>query len=143
MIHERAQEVAPNIKYEFSMLEWSHNKVLDCSENSQDKNGYLECFLLHSRNLVDFFIKPSNYHANSDVIARNFFVDDSVWSSKESTLCKYIVSERDKINKTLAHLTFERINEKTWDVCRIWDDLSEAKSKFLSCLGSGQKPWFN
>lgn len=143
MIHEKAQAVAPNIKYEFSMLEWTCKEVFKHAENSQDRNGHLECFLLHARNLLDFFVKPKSYRKKSDVIVRDFFKDGSIWESKEKKLLHYTLNERDEIHKTLAHLTFERIEQKIWDVCRISSELNQAKSEFLGTLDSAQRSWFN
>ncbi len=142
MVHKKAKEVAPDVQYEFDMLEWAYKKLSSDALNTTNKrNAYGECFLIHARNLIDFFVPPCR-RRDDDVFASHFFDEPEKWEEHESDLCQYARKERDDINKTLAHLTYRRISEKNWNEERISNGLETAKSKFLGLLAPEQRRWF-
>ena len=135
MVNKRAKDVEPNVQYEFDMIEWAYERFSGSPKSENERNAYLECFLIHARNLLDFFVKPQNSRTD-DVLARHFFENDTQWQQKEDGICTFVKKERDTIHKTVAHLTYERINEKTWDVRRIFNELESAKLMFLEMLAT-------
>jgi hypothetical protein len=72
------------------------------------RDAVLEAFLIHARNLIDFFIGPSNYK-KEDVIAADYFSSPDVWRRglKKDGLHKV----RERIGKKLAHLTYRRLQD--------------------------------
>lgn len=141
MNKENLKAVAPNVQYEIEMLDWSYQKVMHQSEKWQMSSCYVECFLLHARNLVDFYVKPMGAKPD-DVFARLFFIDQTKWEATENQICSLIKSERSMINKKLAHLTYARIDKQCWDVCGIYSELQHAKSIFMGLLDSEKRAWF-
>lgn len=142
MIHAKTKNVTDNVKYEFDMLEWTYFKLSnDDASSKQEKNAYIECFLIHARNLTDFF-SPQLSAQNDDVLASHFFDNAEVWKSHESNLCQYIKSQRSDINKTLAHLTYYRVKPKQWEGARIYDELRKAKNLFFELLTPEQRKSF-
>lgn len=141
MNEEKTEKVAPNIKYEFDMLEWSYIKVTNSNKKGNEHNSYIECFLLHVRNLIDFFVEP-NHSQSDDVLAQHFFENPSIWIEKEMNICSFVQSERSEINKTLAHLTYKRTTQKQWNLVKLHNELQDAKSEFLALLTDKQKKWF-
>ena len=101
-------------------------------------NSLLESFLLHFRNLRDFFYpeKPHQY----DVLAEHFLVN---WNDKRPEMPETFSKLRDNVNKRVAHISYKRLeflNERDWptqdmlnDVKKVWDSfyngLTEDKRK--------------
>lgn len=142
MIDTKTKNVTDNVKYEFDMLEWTYLRLSnDRASSKEEMNAYIECFLIHARNLTDFFA-PRRSTQNDDVLANHFFDNSEVWKSHESNLCQYIKSQRSDINKTLAHLTYHRVKPKQWEGARIYDELRKAKDLFLELLTPERRKWF-
>lgn len=87
-------------------------------------DAIFESFLIHARNLFDFFTKPERRGDKDDVLAIDYVSD---WKEKKGEVNKkhnYISSNLARINKMLAHLTYSgRELEKTWQVRDIYDDI--------------------
>ena len=79
-----------------------------------------------------------------DVSASHFFDDSSEWDSLATSLCPTLQSERVRINKKLAHLTYLRLSEEDgWNIGPIVSELEEAIALFLARLTPERKTWFD
>lgn len=124
-LHPQAQEIASKILYEQQMFDWSYAGIIyhqcrdDMPSDHPDRlvcNTLLECFLLHARNLYDFFISEPQ---RDDVSALQFFDDPATWNTLKPHLCPYLRSERQRLQGMLAHVTYRRLTyeeqgQKSW-----------------------------
>lgn len=84
-------------------------------------NALLESFVIHTRNLIDFFYPPQ--HTKKDDIAAWHFYDDPKWWSLNCPIMSPQLEEaRSRANKQAAHLTYTRANLKgnRW----MWDEIN-------------------
>jgi len=123
-------------KYELEMLRFAASKY----SNAQDKllrNALVECALLHARNLLDFFWRKQP-PKNDDICAAHFVGKSAKRKSADwwrSCKLPYLKSHKTTINKSLSHLTYERIGaEYKWDLAKIKDEIEAAYTEFLQLL---------
>ena len=103
------------------------------------ENILLASFLIHTRNLRDFLFTPPRL---DDVSAKDFLAE---WDESVETWCPYLDENRDRLNKSLAHLSYKRIEyepNKSWDCGTIYKELTAAWNEFWSRLPSEKKEWF-
>lgn len=113
--------------YEIWMFNESFSLLRNCSRSSNLlKNVYLECFLLHARNLIYFL---ENRGISSDVRCSDFGIIGV-------NINLPITNSREDINKYLAHLTQERIlrQSPSWNCPRIKEEINSKLSDFLNAL---------
>jgi len=152
MEEKELKEMSTHIFYEIEMLNISaikiHNlirrKISALEEQNKEKtwqiqinlNVFIESFAIHSRNLIEFL---QNDVCKNYVRAKHYLNDKNIITFREfmkqkSSLVKYI---QDKTNNQVAHLTFDRINDrfkekgKSWDLKKI-HDFNEILKEFLS-----------
>lgn len=107
----------------------------------------LECFLLHFRNLIEFFgklltgddtlsvLKPATFTANHEEqeelkkLHRN-----DLWR-------KYEVDRTDTISRYLQHCTEERVINKTWKVREMFSEVSPLLEQFEKIVPNKSSPW--
>jgi len=115
-------------KYELEMLRFA---VVEHSKVQEQSNALLESALLHARNLLDFF--GQKQPPKSDDICAGHFVKAANWW--RSRRLPYLESQKGAINKSLSHLTYERIGAKyEWDLPKIKDEVEAAYTEFLRLL---------
>ncbi len=173
-IHKDARAVASKVQYEYDMFRWAGDEVVrwvrvyspiaigegkDIIVNSIDDrddrwiayagssgigypgaNAMLECFLIHTRCLADFFCKK---RTKDDVIAGDYFSDTEEW--KRVDLTPYLKANMPRLNKALAHLSYERLDferNKKWNVSQIRKDIESMWDKFLGKLPASRRKWF-
>jgi cytochrome P450 len=115
---------AQTVLYEIDMLKFTAGNFGRSNEWSSWSN--LECFLLHFRNLIEFFGKPADDRDTLSILKPGSFSKDQ---QKQEVLkklyrndlwAKYEVrkadEENDKISRYLQHCTEERVNDKSWKV---------------------------
>jgi hypothetical protein len=123
-------------KWTFKFQEWVH----------------LECFLLHFRNLIDFFgktkLKDDDLHITryenhwrstdspvADSLQRLNDRGQEIWLQYESP------GKRDKISKYLQHGTKSRTGPKTWDVSGMYHELEPLLTEFELLLPDKSRRW--
>lgn len=94
-----------HLNYELNMLFISRVALTNARNNEPTaiKNAYLlnailESFLIHARNLIDFFYSNSRY--SDDVVAEDFIYD---WRTQEPTATDLLNDTRTRANKHLVH----------------------------------------
>jgi hypothetical protein len=95
-------------------------------------NAVLESFLIHGRNLIDFFHPEGSLE--NDVVAEHYFADPMKWKKRRGRIPESLKRLRIRANKELAHLTYDRLRvpaeEKGWDFLQIVVDLESLFTKF-------------
>jgi hypothetical protein len=153
-------DIVPKVSYERTMLEYAYLKLVRFTGQAQldqlsptplspdsvyDFNAWLECFLLHARNLYDFFIEDPRWP--DDVSALHFFDNPAVWQQARVNLCPYICKEKSRLQGLLAHLTYRRLDyeqaqQKNWDCGQMLSEMNEAWQEFISALPPDRQRWF-
>jgi len=103
------------------------------------KNILLASFLLHTRNLRNFLFYP---RSQDDVIAKDFL---DGWNEKVENWCPYLDANRDRLNKSLAHISYKRVEyeaNKQWEYVEIHKELTDAWDAFWDRLRPEQREWF-
>jgi hypothetical protein len=95
-----------------------------------EANLKVEGFVLHLRNLIEFFY-PSNPHAD-DVLAVDYVAN---WDAKRPAIPPLLESARARAGKELHHLTAHRVAgrpaHKAWDFDAIGQELKGVVSAFI------------
>jgi len=109
----------------------------------RDASVLVECFLLHARVLRDFFCRRR--HRTDDVIAKDFV---RRWKPPRKTAYKYLLAEKDRMDKALAHLTTFRVkydgDGKQWDLHKIKQELDQMIIRFLKEVeATAHTSWFD
>jgi len=104
------------------------------------RNAVVESFAIHMRVLVKFFFdkKPQD----TDVVAADFFNDSITWNTIRDQVADEveIVKLCHRVNKEVAHLTYDRLNvkpeEKGWLKTggRAYDIIARAYQKFIATV---------
>jgi len=119
---KKDQEKLGLVHYEVQMFKGMYRHITNKSTKELPKdlqNAILESFLLHIRNLIDFFQgtadKGKGYKRNcKDIIVRDFKDEEGEYLDivEEWSITP---EDKKKINKRLAHLSEDRLTEeKDW-----------------------------
>jgi hypothetical protein len=129
----QAQDIAPEVLYEWNMFEWCANELQKRPEDYAYRNCLLESFLMHARVLHDFFM---------------FGPKEDAVSAQDFLLCPYLSKERRRLQGMVPHLTYRRLDykrtgQKPWNVTAIIDDITRAWAFFLASLPPERRHWFS
>lgn len=129
--------------YEVDMLMFSFSRLAELlktrneGENLGSKNMMLEDFVLHARNLRNFFYGPEK---KEDAVAKHFVEDIIRWSKAKRKERKRpgIIEIYNRASKELAHLTYKRKCEvsekKNWTCSTILREILEVVDGFIDCV---------
>ena len=119
--HDRA-EALRNVFYELWMMAEASSRIRSgrLAKDDVAANAFLESMLLHARATTDFFIMDRRYPSD---IQRTEFAPE--WIPEPTDAVKRIRAHVKLINKHLAHLTWERLDNESppWDYNDIADDI--------------------
>src|ERR1700722_7890084 len=135
---------AHTVLYEIDMLRWAKARLV-LATTPQEEWSYLEVFLLHFRNLIEFFGKPGD--DDQDLSIRR---PGAIWETvkapdptelhglnRSDLWEKYDTRDNDgAISKYLHHCTVRRLHAKNWNVQEMCDDLFPVIEKFEAMLPS-------
>jgi hypothetical protein len=109
-------------------------RLLHEEKRGEMRSILIESFVIHLRNLIDFFFTPETH--NDDVVATDFC---GGWNEPISSTLK---TARERANKELTHLTLGRKSglhpDKPWDVAGLFQEVS-AVAKTFSGRASTEK----
>ena len=121
-------------EYELKMLRFA---IEEHSRVQGQTDALLECALLHTRNLLEFFYQKQPPE-NDNICAGHFvgeFAKNKTGNWWKSCRLPYLKSQKVAINKSLSHLTYERIGaEYKWDLAKIKHEVETAYSEFFNLL---------
>jgi hypothetical protein len=116
-----------------SVVEYNKKQSID----QNFSNMAQETFLLHARNLREFFYRDDKQRLD-DARAFEFFIDKDSWRKLRPNETDSIKEVKNRADKELAHLTYKRISgtppEKLWDYRKIFFDFIEVIEVFLKQL---------
>jgi hypothetical protein len=123
-----------HLHYEFWMLMSVVNALASGKVSDQWLvNALLESFVIHLRNLIDFFYieRPQN----DDVIAADFFAKKDAWEKIRPAISNDLSKSRTRAHKEIAHLTYARLHvtpaTKGWNFIKISTDITSIMKLFF------------
>lgn len=147
---------AQTILYEIDMLRFTAGRF-EKFENEWGEWSNLECFLLHFRNLIEFFGNPQPRGDDLNIqTPEKIWLDPATMPSparlaplhREDLWTKYEVRDprdqaqvNDKISRYLQHCTEQRVDGKEWKVGEMFAELEPLMSTFESLLPDKSRPW--
>ena len=143
--HPQAQVIASHVAYEIEMFFRTIDRLEhDLGKDVVEDNQRIEAALLHARVIYDFlFVLPRS--GSPDVSARHFFDDPSMWEPKVTEHCPYLAERRERLNRSVPHLSYDRLNyekDKDWDLHAAATELKGAWECFLAALPAERQQWF-
>lgn len=121
-----------HLLHEIKMFWWLHGNIPD--EGGYFHDACLESFVLHLRNLVDFFY-PRGTAKPTDVIAAHFMDMPGKWVSNGS-ISALLKAARVRADKELSHLTDKRKYEgdpdKPWEIEALFAEIQSIAKEFAS-----------
>jgi hypothetical protein len=130
---------AQTILYEIDMLNFAAGHLKQ--ETGPSSWCYLECFLLHFRNLIEFFGKEPDPKRPDDLSIfrpRQIWTDPNTLPSEEALRGLHQTplwrAAKHMISKYLQHCTEERVNRKIWYVHDMFVELSPIIDEFEALL---------
>jgi hypothetical protein len=96
--------------------------------------GLLEAFLVHVRNLYDFFF-PRRAR-RQDLLAEDFFPTPRGWNGVRGKIPIGLRKDRPRIDVMLSHLSYSRqdIKQSEWHCTRIKNDVQGVMKRFLDSV---------
>ena len=140
--------------YEIDMLRFAAGKLQQPQPDTPESWFSLECFLLHFRNLIEFFgKKPQEARKKNDNLS--ILKPEKFWSENQmpsddklKPLRRMDLWEKyegngkpDKISRYLQHCTEQRVEGKSWDVDEMLSDLDPVIKDFEKLLPDKQRRW--
>jgi hypothetical protein len=114
------------------------------TEEVMEASVLVECFLLHTRVLRDFFCSSNPKRRPDDVTADEFV---SGWPIIPVSDYVTLHGEETRLDKALAHLTTTRVqydtSGKEWDLPVIRQELGGIIQRFLASLPTDKAAWFD
>jgi len=103
-----------------------------------------EAFLVHGRNLLDFFYPPLAAKAD-DMLAEDLFTDPAIWSRARPALPADVKAARPAINKLVAHLSYARRSYALpgwkWRVSLLHNHVLKCATILNKKLPPGRRGW--
>jgi hypothetical protein len=117
-----------HVDYEFRMLEFCFNQFRsEPHANVERRNAFLEAFAVHARAILDF-IFPTTNPKPDDMFAWHFVCNVSAFELDRGPYTDVIKQLRIRINKHVAHLTYERMRvapkDRPWGSHGIYTDIA-------------------
>jgi hypothetical protein len=109
-------------------------------------NALLESFLIHYRNLFDFFYPENKRRLAFDVAATDYVPGRHRWrNSRPKADIKSTVENRERVNCLLAHLTLRRLKYKnrSWPDKKMASAIEEMIEAFVQALPQARRSWFD
>lgn len=100
-------------------------------------NVYIESFVIHLRNLIEFFYPQ---RIKNSVIAEYFFVNPTDWKHIRPKIPKTLKDARERSHRELAHLTTDRLSvppsAKRWPVISLAKQIKDLVEQFVNSASS-------
>lgn len=122
MEHNLQKFLKEHFFYEVEMLIYSAQKLFEANQKNDTPgiNMGLETFLLHSRNLIEFFYFDKN--KNKEYARAVDFINPKKWNlvrpQRDESINKFL----ERANYEVSHLTYKRLYGETDDKKWIWGE---------------------
>jgi hypothetical protein len=120
-------------KYEMEIFCYAEGHLSNAQGNL--RKAMIECALLHARNLLDFFTgnQPMTGRMDEKSIRAGHFIKENTWWKSDKL--SYLQQRKKDINKSLSHLTYDRIGtEYEWNLAKIKDEIKASYTELLKLL---------
>jgi hypothetical protein len=136
------------VRYEIDMLRFAAYRLAEQRLTERDAWVYLEDFLLHYRNLIDFLGSPKPGPNSTDLHITNIWQLgnlvppmelDEIYARGRALRAKYEPSKDQggvRISQYLQHCTTKRIEAKDWKVSTMVGDIEPLLSQIEKHLGA-------
>ena len=145
--HLQLKKAATHVSYELRMMSKAAELTVAYHfDRKHDESRLLfESFLIHCRNLLDFFHPPASHKAN-DMLATDFFPDERQWLSARPPLPTDLRDVRTSVNKLVAHLTFDRpvyalLKQHRWELTKVHNHLLQCARLIVKKLPPARRDW--
>lgn len=134
------------IFYEIRMLRFAAKQLAE-SVWGETQWAYLECFLLHYRNLIEFLGKWKRLR-HDDVLVKTIWNTirlpqpanlAKIHAEGQKLLQKY-EGRNDSISRYLQHCTTQRTEAKRWEVGTMYNELNELLCEVENAMGFSSRP---
>jgi len=138
MIKNQEQKALKTLWYEI----WMFNSLVKIlveyltnppnTERQQiDENAYLEAFLIHTRNIVDFI---ENEKYENDLKCSDFAFSKQIVNLPDG-------NSKEQINYWLSHITKHRLNQTkpNWELKKIQKEINKCFKNFLESIPADSK----
>jgi len=126
-----------HLYYEIQMLQGTM-KLLATGAIGQSllSNALIESFTVHARALIHF-LYPSKHPHPTDVLAEDFFKAGE-WEEKRPVEPEIFIAVRGRVNKEIAHLTYDRQlvkpELKGWNFVTLGNSILEIMQVFIGAI---------
>ncbi|MCX5792400.1 MAG: hypothetical protein NTY45_09370 [Elusimicrobia bacterium] len=137
---ETLRVISGRIIYELGMLQQTC-RFARAETIRGRKNAFLESWTIHARNLLYFFYSPNGSKKcprRDDVIAEDFFNEESVWRLKRPTKSLIMKNFNRRVGKEIAHLTYVGAFGLQWPNSRITNEIREICLRFYEVVPSSR-----
>lgn len=134
------------VRYEIDMLRFAAQKLAEMKLTGRDAWVYLEAFLLHYRNLIDFLGSESPRSTDLHVTTIWQLTNstppaklDELYAKGRALRVRYEPTDAQgggRISQYLQHCTTKRIDAKDWEVGAMVDDIEPLLSEVEKQLGA-------
>jgi hypothetical protein len=134
------------VRYEIDMLRFAAYRLAEQKLTERDAWVYLEAFLLHYRNLIDFLGRENprltDLHVTNIWQLGNLVPPmemDEIYARGRALRAKYEPSKDQggvRISQYLQHCTTERIEAKDWEVSTMVGDIEPLLTQIEKHLGA-------
>ena len=107
-----------------------------------NKNSLLESFVIHARNLIDFF-NGKESKKEDDILLRDFNINKDLYKVFDYHPLELekteIEKQYDRMSKEISHLTYKRtnnVNLKQWDLDYIKEIITKRFNDFITEIKS-------
>ena len=137
-INSEDQSSIEHIQYEIDMFQktFAYLRIANSKDNFDTSterniknNCYLESFLIHARNLIDFLTATKNENHPYDIIAAKL-VESEMWKIKRGKFDTDFRQIKTDINKRLAHITKIRFEAPDRDLPNIYTKITNLLTAF-------------
>jgi hypothetical protein len=119
-----------HLLYEFAMFDWSAQNFP--GQTGCQMSAMLQAFVVHLRNLIDFFYFPSE--KPDDMLAEDFCDPERSW--EPGALSPLLSEAKTRANKEINHLTYKRKNDadprKWWPVESLINEIHAVEEQFVN-----------
>jgi hypothetical protein len=131
---QELSEAFDHLSYEIDMLQAADMAMRSgLFPPGQLLNALLESFVIHARALLHFLDPVSP--AKGDVLAVDFILDPETWEAAKGELPKELIQVRQRANKHVAHMTYDRLSvadeARSWDTGAISKELTVRLVEFV------------
>lgn len=143
--HELAEMARRHLGYEIKMLRETAGALRGKGIGPRSfRNAMLETFLVHYRNLLDFFYADHRHALSHDVRAADYVSDEKRWRKRRPPMDKEAGTNRERVNALLAHLTYRRLRyaDRNWSDRRMLRQIEGLLGIFAEQLPPRRRRWF-